>query len=164
MCLSLKDLTLNGDSLSARQPATTRTAARKNKASSTSTVRLVQVRLKDAGFDPGPIDGIGGVKTHAALAALQSDCAMVEDGPMASLSKDALPLASDGAANTARPAPLTTTNQGTKDYGKGKHSSRDAVMALQIHLREAGFDPGPIDGILGPRTRTAARNYQSSLR
>jgi peptidoglycan hydrolase-like protein with peptidoglycan-binding domain len=31
-------------------------------------------------------------------------------------------------------------------------------------LREAGLDPGPIDGILGPKTKAAMQRYQKSLR
>src|SRR5574340_1311034 len=34
------------------------------------------------------------------------------------------------------------------------------VAALQIGVRAAGFDPGPIDGVAGPRTRTAVSIFQ----
>ena len=27
-------------------------------------------------------------------------------------------------------------------------------------MQKKGFDPGPIDGVLGPRTREAVRNFQ----
>lgn len=36
---------------------------------SRSDIRLVQTRLRQAGFDPGPIDGIAGKRTLAALNA-----------------------------------------------------------------------------------------------
>jgi hypothetical protein len=36
-----------------------------------------------------------------------------------------------------------------------------AVSALQQQLRAHGFDPGPIDGIFGPRTLAAVRAYQT---
>lgn len=38
-----------------------------------STVRMVQQALKDRGYDPGPIDGILGVQTKAALEKYQND-------------------------------------------------------------------------------------------
>ncbi len=33
------------------------------------------------------------------------------------------------------------------------------VREVQQALRDAGYDPGPIDGIMGPRTRSALRTY-----
>jgi peptidoglycan hydrolase-like protein with peptidoglycan-binding domain len=42
-------------------------------------VRGVQERLKSLGFDPGPIDGINGNRTRAALGAFQSYCANEEN-------------------------------------------------------------------------------------
>jgi type IV secretory pathway TrbL component len=38
--------------------------------------------------------------------------------------------------------------------------SRDTVREAQQALKDEGYDPGPIDGINGPRTRAALRNYQ----
>jgi osmotically-inducible protein OsmY len=36
------------------------------------------------------------------------------------------------------------------------------VMAMQQALKDKGFDPGPIDGALGPRTTSALKEYQKS--
>jgi hypothetical protein len=36
------------------------------------------------------------------------------------------------------------------------------VAQVQELLKDAGFNPGPIDGILGPRTKRALRRYQAS--
>ncbi|MEU8677829.1 glycoside hydrolase domain-containing protein [Streptomyces sp. NPDC048560] len=41
-------------------------------------------------------------------------------------------------------------------------STGDQVKAAQCLLKAAGFDPGTPDGIFGPATTTAARNFQSS--
>ena len=38
---------------------------------STEQLRRVQVRLKALGFDPGPIDGLPGPKTSAAIIAFK---------------------------------------------------------------------------------------------
>lgn len=40
---------------------------------------------------------------------------------------------------------------------QGSHEVRQAQQAL----KDKGFDPGPIDGIDGPRTRAALKDYQS---
>ncbi len=37
---------------------------------------------------------------------------------------------------------------------------RQLVAGTQSGLKRMGYDPGPIDGILGPRTRAAIRAYQ----
>jgi peptidoglycan hydrolase-like protein with peptidoglycan-binding domain len=36
----------------------------------------------------------------------------------------------------------------------------DKIRVIQQALQSKGFDPGPIDGIFGPRTREAVRNFQ----
>lgn len=41
----------------------------------------------------------------------------------------------------------------------GSHAQ---VMAMQQALKDKGFDPGPIDGALGPRTTSAVKKYQKS--
>jgi hyperosmotically inducible protein len=53
------------------------------------------------------------------------------------------------AANGDRPR-LTTA---------GSHAS---VMAMQQALKDKGFDPGPLDGVAGPRTASALKEYQKS--
>lgn len=37
---------------------------------------------------------------------------------------------------------------------------RQNVKQIQKSLREAGFHPGPVDGILGPQTRSALKSFQ----
>jgi peptidoglycan hydrolase-like protein with peptidoglycan-binding domain len=36
------------------------------------------------------------------------------------------------------------------------------VLLVQHHLLDLGFDPGPIDGLIGPRTRAAVRTFASA--
>ena len=40
--------------------------------------------------------------------------------------------------------------------------SRDDVRRAQALLAELGFDPGPIDGLIGPRTRTAVQTFEQA--
>lgn len=40
--------------------------------------------------------------------------------------------------------------------------SRTRVRELQQALKASGQDPGPVDGVLGPRTKAALRRYASS--
>ena len=45
---------------------------------------------------------------------------------------------------------------------EGLALDRAARRQIQLGLRSAGFDPGGADGLFGPRTRAAIRNWQSS--
>jgi peptidoglycan hydrolase-like protein with peptidoglycan-binding domain len=39
--------------------------------------------------------------------------------------------------------------------------NRGDIQVAQTHLREFGFDPGPIDGIYSAQTQEAVRGYQA---
>lgn len=59
---------------------------------SPSDIRIVQTRLKESGFDPGPIDGLAGKRTLAALNAYRQSIRL---GPVLVVSREtigALPL------------------------------------------------------------------------
>lgn len=53
-------------------------------------VRDLQTRLRNFGFDPGPIDGIFGPTTHAAVIAFQRSRGLVPDGLVGVLTWTAL--------------------------------------------------------------------------
>jgi peptidoglycan hydrolase-like protein with peptidoglycan-binding domain len=36
----------------------------------------------------------------------------------------------------------------------------ELIRMVQLALEDSGFDPGPIDGILGPKTREAIKKFQ----
>ena len=46
------------------------------------------------------------------------------------------------------------------DYSSGSQGAD--VMKIQQALQLAGFSPGPIDGVFGPRTKTAVQSFQSA--
>ena len=66
------------------------------------------------------------------------------------------PATEDKAGTTER----TETGKAGAKKGK-KTSSMHKVREAQMALKNQGFDPGPIDGVMGPMTMTAIRNYQS---
>ncbi len=37
------------------------------------------------------------------------------------------------------------------------------VIEVQQNLTDLGYDPGPVDGVVGPRTRAATRNFQADI-
>jgi peptidoglycan hydrolase-like protein with peptidoglycan-binding domain len=129
-------------------------AITKSQRGSDEAVRLIQLRLKDAGYDPGPIDGIHGGRTQTALRSLNSGCLMLRDFSPVSTSER---TANRNSANSA--AMIADDPDGKLRNA----SSRETVRLLQIRLRDAGFDPGPIDGLLGSRTKSALQKYRASL-
>jgi peptidoglycan hydrolase-like protein with peptidoglycan-binding domain len=44
----------------------------------------------------------------------------------------------------------------------GQEMNAEQIRMAQQHLKEAGFDPGPIDGQFGQKTAQAIREYQRS--
>src|ERR671923_1687037 len=101
-------------------------------------VRALQRRLRALGQRPGPVDGLYGPRTEAAVERLQRDSGLSVDGVVGPrtrrlLNAEAPPLA-PGAG-----------------YGQPGGSSR--VRAVQRRLGAAGSRPGPVDGLYGPRTQ-----------
>ena len=41
-------------------------------------------------------------------------------------------------------------------------STRDLILRAQEHLKTLGYKPGPVDGILGAKSRQALRKYQAA--
>jgi lipid-binding SYLF domain-containing protein/peptidoglycan hydrolase-like protein with peptidoglycan-binding domain len=54
-----------------------------------------------------------------------------------------------------------TGKTGAKKAKKTSSISKDKIRDAQMALMNEGFDPGPVDGVMGPMTMTALRNYQS---
>ena len=65
------------------------------------------------------------------------------------------------AAPTYVMAEMPTDDPGRREgLRMATTGSRAQVMAMQQALKDEGFDPGPIDGIVGPRTTAALRDSQ----
>jgi hypothetical protein len=75
------------------------------------------------------------------------------------------PSTSTGGTQSERtqsgaPLPEGSPFRGTVEMGRA-HSSDDVKEAQQA-LRDKGHNPGPIDGMMGPRTREALKSFQSA--
>ena len=71
-----------------------------------------------------------------------------------------------GQAGTGTPGagstPATGSTAGTSKSGMGMNDGGGAeqVKAMQKALQDKGMDPGPIDGIMGPKTMAALKAFQ----
>jgi peptidoglycan hydrolase-like protein with peptidoglycan-binding domain len=159
-CANLKDVVENLDAGLFQQQTVTQTAipnAPPTKISSNEEVRLLQMRLKDSGFDAGRIDGVHGLKTRAAMLRLQSGCALLKD----------LPRTLDVNFQTAeRPSSRSVADIRVEPDRviavDSQTPSKQEIQTVQSRLKDAGFDPGPIDGMLGPRTKQALQQFRNS--
>src|SRR2546425_2049780 len=69
--------------------------------------------------------------------------------------------AAENKAGTTEKTKTETGKTGTKKAKKTSSLSTDKVREAQMSLKNEGFDPGPIDGVMGSMTMAALRNYQS---
>ena len=58
-----------------------------------------------------------------------------------------------------KPKPIVEVGQRSKDNTVS--GGRNRVVRIQRRLASLGYDPGPTDGILGPKSRTAIRAFQA---
>ncbi|MDO8729729.1 MAG: peptidoglycan-binding domain-containing protein [Candidatus Omnitrophota bacterium] len=67
---------------------------------------------------------------------------------------------SDAAENLPAPAQVASTPPVEAVAAATDETAR--VQQIQLALKAAGFDPGSSDGKLGPRTKTAVRDFQQA--
>jgi lipid-binding SYLF domain-containing protein len=111
-------------------------------------IRNAQQALKDKGLYTGPVDGTMNADTQKALREFQQNNNLKVTGTLNHRTMNTLGL-------------TTSTPKKEKGHRQTSGLSKDNVRGAQMALKNDGFDPGPIDGVLGPRTMTALRNYQS---
>jgi len=111
----------------------------------------IQRFLSENGFNPGPIDGVSGNKTKAAIKAFQTKNGLLSDGIAGNKTKAAMrSYTGCEAANTCK----ARDNTG---------ASLDSVSDIQTYLSNNGFNPGIIDGKIGSYTREAIKAFQRKV-
>ena len=99
-----------------------------------TVIGRAQVLLAELGHDPGPVDGLEGPRTVAAVRAYQSAAGLRVGGRIG-------PMLVDHMAATV---------------------DRQRVTQAQRDLARLGYDPGPADGRAGPQTRIALKAFQEA--
>ena len=113
-------------------------------------VRDVQRALRRLGWQPGPVDGLYGPRTQAAVIRFQTAARVAADGIVGRRTRRAL----TGAQNE----PLRRGAGFTQPDGSPR------VRTIQVGLQRRGLRPGPVDGLFGPRTQAAVERLQRSGR
>jgi peptidoglycan hydrolase-like protein with peptidoglycan-binding domain len=113
-----------------------------------SEVGDAQQRLRTVGYYDGPVDGIWGPETQAAVLRFQRNRGLEATGRLDGQTADI--LRSDAAAiSSAAATPIAI-------------SDPTDVRTLQNRLRQLGVYGGPADGVWGPDTQAAVETFQRS--
>ena len=118
------------------------------KADGATQVRVVQRTLRRLGWQPGPVDGLYGPRTEAAVTRFQAAAKVAADGIVGPRTRQAL--------TRATKEPLR------RGAGFAQPDGSPRVRALQVRLQRHGLRPGPVDGLFGPRTQAAVERLQRS--
>ncbi|MBV8738202.1 MAG: DUF3380 domain-containing protein [Alphaproteobacteria bacterium] len=114
--------------------------------------RAVQLLLTYHGFNPGKIDGIVGERTRAAITACTTKHRLPATGDHKDLRSallEMLPAATEPQGALASPAPE-------------RPGAAPDLRLVQSLLEYLDWNPGPVDGRPGPRTRNAIERFQHS--
>jgi peptidoglycan hydrolase-like protein with peptidoglycan-binding domain len=109
-------------------------------------VRGIQEELTAHGYRPGPVDARPGRQTAAAIRAYQRDAGLIVTGVPTGELLDHLKFALPKV--NARP--------------QGAGPSAALVTNVQRALFQRGYYTATIDGLLGPATRQAVRDFQAT--
>jgi peptidoglycan hydrolase-like protein with peptidoglycan-binding domain len=114
--------------------------------------RAVQLLLTYHGFNPGKVDGIVGERTRAAISAFTTKHQLPATGDHKDLRSallEMLPPAAEAQGALASPAPE-------------RPGAAPDLRLVQSLLEYLDWNPGPVDGRPGPRTRNAIARSQRS--
>ena len=118
------------------------------KADGAKQVRVVQRTLHRLGWQPGPVDGLYGPRTEAAVTRFQTAAKVAADGIVGPRTRQALTR--------------TTKEPLRRGAGFAQPDGSPRVRALQVRLQRHGLRPGPVDGLFGPQTKAAVQRLQRS--
>lgn len=149
------------------------TGAALNLSPSRQETAAMQTPLRQAGFNPGPVDGVFGAKTKAVFAELQSGCPMAKDfaqflAQPLSVAQPTIVAQIAERTNFVTASPISPA-RGRADAVRPSITpvtarSQEEIRILQLRLRDAGYDPGPFDGVMGRKTQVALQQLQASQR
>src|SRR5262245_27044957 len=54
------------------------------------------------------------------------------------------------------------SSSGTSESSGGMHGNASNIKAVQQALKDKGYDPGPVDGVVGSRTKEAIKSFQTA--
>jgi peptidoglycan hydrolase-like protein with peptidoglycan-binding domain len=120
--------------------ATTATTTTSETSGASLGVAKLQALMTSLGYYTGPIDGIYGEATTAAVTSMQTALGVTADGIFGPETYVAL-----------------------KANAKAKVKVTGVVVRIQTTLKKYGYYTGPIDGVYGDATTAAVKQLQTDL-
>jgi peptidoglycan hydrolase-like protein with peptidoglycan-binding domain len=118
-------------------------------------VREVQRLLRRIGYRPGPVDGLFGPRTEAAVVDFQYKHGLSSTGVVGS--QTLLHLKARARAHWPSGWAAGEVRIGS---GYSRPTGSDRVRQVQRRLRRLGYSSGPVDGLFGPLTERAVTRFQ----
>jgi len=134
-----------------------------NQGDRSQSVKALQEKLRSLNLYKDYIDGIYGVHTRNAVRSYQKSHKLLVDGiagPQTLGSLFSAVKAPAPAVKAAAPAVKTAAATHSAYINRGDRGQ--AVTTVQSKLKSLGYLKGSVDGIFGPQTEAAVKNFQSA--
>jgi peptidoglycan hydrolase-like protein with peptidoglycan-binding domain len=143
-------------------------------------VRLLQQRLHELNYDPGPVDGKIGPQTRGALRDFQNARGLGGTGRVDAATLSALNIQTASSQTTSRNDPKGARyaasrikEENPRDVPQAEQQARrrdqtehgmtsEGIRQVQRKLRGLGYFAGVVDGEWGPQTEAALRDFQQA--
>ncbi|MEY2978993.1 MAG: endopeptidase cell wall lytic [Cyanobacteriota bacterium] len=134
-------------------------------------VASLQYKLARLGYFQEHNTGYFGDRTESAVRQFQEAAGLQVDGIVGDETWSALKAQASSSTPIAVVSPpensgfesfadFETSGIAIETEPQYSHSSDMEVLEIQSQLQSLGYNPGPIDGILGPQTTSAIRDFQ----
>jgi lipid-binding SYLF domain-containing protein/peptidoglycan hydrolase-like protein with peptidoglycan-binding domain len=152
-------------STTTKEKSASKKGTKKTSGLSKDKVLQTQSALKKEGFDPGPVDGIMGPMTMAALRNFQSHNHLEVTGTITPETQSLLMgTASTGSSNTSSSSQDLSQNRSTRESlgvgAPGTVSEPEDVKQIQQALADMQYNPGEVNGMMSSQTQQAIREFQ----
>ena len=111
-------------------------------------VRAVQRELTSRGYEPGPVDGVEGLKTKAAIMAFQVDQRILVSGRSSEALLRRIVLGGSAGSGSE-----------TNSHGDIENR-RQVILTVQSLLKKRGYSPGSRNGLMTATTRDAIKAFE----